>query len=134
MSRKSMTTRGVAAIEFALLLVLLVMLLTGLFVYSILLQIQQSVTRATGDGARLLQHLSQKEFDQANLDQAVAMAVKRGIKDAGLADSVDIKVEINWSVAGQATLIVIYPNPILNRSWDWLPVLENLKSQAVVKL
>ena len=44
---------GVAAIEFALIVTLLCLMLVGCLIYWRVLQAQQSVTRSAGDGARL---------------------------------------------------------------------------------
>lgn len=44
--------RGIAAIEFALIAILMLTLLMGLFVFWRAFQVQQSLYRAAGDGAR----------------------------------------------------------------------------------
>jgi len=131
MQTKFSPQRGVAAIEFALVLALLLMMLSGLFVYWLLLQTQQSVTRATGDGARVLQGLMNSGEEHAEIRQQVAMVVKRGIKDAGLANSADTDVEVLWA-AGSATVKVSYPLPISHHLWSGLSVLRSLEAQAVV--
>lgn len=49
--------QGVAAIEFALIATVMVVMLMGLFVFWRAFQAQQSLTRATGDGARMAHSL-----------------------------------------------------------------------------
>lgn len=133
MFRKCRASKGVAAIEFALLLVLLVIVLSSLFAYSMLLQTQQSVTRATGDGARLLQHLIHKGLDTDDLELKVIAAVQRGIEAAGLANSESTEVIFTWSTT-QVQVVVHYPNPISQHLWAELPVMRSLEAQAIVAL
>lgn len=49
--------QGVAAVEFALIATLMVVMLSGLFVFWRAYQAQQSLTRAAGDGARMAHSL-----------------------------------------------------------------------------
>lgn len=135
---KSSDCRGVAAIEFALVMLLLLVILSGLFVYGLLLQTQQSVVRATGDGARLLQEIAtpvklQNPSQRALVVQDVRSFVRRGIREAGLANSATTSVDVVWGT-GQATLNVTYPNPVGDGLWSGLKVLDRLDAQAVVAL
>ena len=108
---------GVAAVEFALLLSLMLVIFGGILVYWNLLQVQQSVARATGDGARMLQKLSLGEsntFDpqqitgRVAIEQKVAMTVQQSLQGAGVAGTQALQVSITWS-ANQASLQVDLP-------------------------
>lgn len=56
-TRRPHAQQGVAAIEFALIATVMVVMLVGLFVFWRAFQAQQSLTRATGDGARMAHSL-----------------------------------------------------------------------------
>lgn len=131
MQTKSSPQRGVAAIEFALVLALLLLMLSGLLVYWSLLQTQQSITRATGDGARVLQGLVNSGAACGEIEHQVEMVVQRGIKDAELANSADTEVDVEWD-AKRATVKVSYPHPISDHLWSGLSVLRSLEAHAVV--
>lgn len=55
--KKPQSQHGVAAIEFALIATVMVVMLIGLFIFWRAFQAQQSLTRATGDGARMAHSL-----------------------------------------------------------------------------
>lgn len=113
---------GVAALEFALIASLSVLMLTGMLVYWHALQTQQSVTRAAGDGARMVQHLvhsgqagfgPSKPSDQANVLQAATVVVQQSLAASGLPIATSpVQVQIHWS-SEQAVLQVAYPLPPL---------------------
>ena len=133
--------RGVAAIEFALVLLLMLLLFSGLVVYWQVLQAQQSVARATGDGARMLQELMQGSDPAVNalqtqgralIEQRVGATVRGSLAGAGLPDAHQTLVQVAWG-QGEASLNVSYPHvPVLGA----LPVpgLNALTSSSVVGL
>jgi Flp pilus assembly protein TadG len=112
--------RGVAAVEFALIAGIMVMLLMGMFVYWRVLQAQQSVARATGDGARIVQHLAYggmagynpaKPAERANILQATTDVVNQSLAASGIPPgSARTQVQISWGTS-QATLSVVYMLP-----------------------
>ena len=114
---------GLAAIEFALIGSIMALMLLGIFVYWRALQAQQSVTRAAGDGARLVQNLiygTQPGYDvrlATGIDKlrlAAIDVVKQSLQDSGMPGD----VIQNTSVAliannKQAQLTVTYHLPPL---------------------
>lgn len=112
--------RGVAAVEFALIAGVMVMLLMGMFVYWRVLQAQQSLARATGDGARMVQHLAfggmagynpAKPAERANILQATSDVVNQSLAASGIpAGTAPTQIQINWGTS-QATLSVVYMLP-----------------------
>ncbi|XJC73811.1 TadE/TadG family type IV pilus assembly protein [Delftia tsuruhatensis] len=112
--------RGVAAVEFALIAGVMVMLLMGMFVYWRVLQAQQSVARATGDGARMVQHLAfggmagfnpAKPAERANILQATTDVVNQSLTASGIPPgTAPTQVQIDWT-SSQATLSVVYMLP-----------------------
>lgn len=132
---------GVAAVEFALVLLLMLLLFSGLVIYWQVFQAQQSIARATGDGARMLQELIQGRDPAFNvlqmqgralIEQQVGVTVRGSLLGAGLPESLQTSVQISWGHAS-ALLQVSYPQvPILGA----LPVLglNELKSSSIVVL
>lgn len=112
--------RGVAALEFALIATLMLAMLMGLFVFWRALQAQQSLARATGDGARMVQHLvygglagfnPARPAERASILQAVTDVVHQSIAASGLPPgTAPAQVQIDWG-ASQATLTVVYLLP-----------------------
>ena len=112
--------RGVAAVEFALIAGVMVMLLMGMFVYWRVLQAQQSVARATGDGARMVQHLAfggmagfnpAKPAERASILQATTDVVNQSLTASGIPPgTAPTQVQIDWT-SSQATLSVVYMLP-----------------------
>lgn len=133
--------QGVAAVEFALVVVLMLLLLTGLAVYWQIFQAQQSVARATGDGARMLQELAQgndpafnvlETQGRALIVQRVTATVRSSLAGTGLPASQATAVNVSWGNYS-ALLQVSYPHvPVL--SMLQLPSLNALKSSSVVTL
>ncbi|CAB5685194.1 Flp pilus assembly protein TadG [Delftia tsuruhatensis] len=112
--------RGVAAVEFALIAGIMVMLLMGMFVYWRVLQAQQSLARATGDGARMVQQLvyggmagfnPTRPAEQANILQATIDVVNQSLAASGMPPgTAPTQIQIDWSTS-QATLSVVYMLP-----------------------
>ena len=135
--------RGVAAVEFALILLFMATVLVGLFFYWYMLQTHQSVTRATGDGARYLQEIAfsgdaAMTTNPTRMKQSVEQVVRSSLQEAGLEKNPQVNVE--WS-SGVAVLTVEYPSgfytgmdgvgtPELVDRWG----LEKLRSSSVIAL
>lgn len=137
-----MSQFGVAAIEFALLLTLMTLLLGGVAVYWHALQVQQSLSRATGDGARMLQQLSQGENAEFNpmtsagrlaIEQQVALTVKHSLKGTGLPLASNMTVTVGWG-NGRATIQVVYPYDIWGSAFSWILMPRNLQAKSVVAI
>lgn len=132
---------GVAAVEFALVLLLMLLLFSGLLVYWQVFQAQQSVARATGDGARMLQELAQgsdpafnvlETQGQVLIKQRVTSTVRGSLAGAGLQAADQTSVDILWGNYS-ALLQVSYPHvPVLGMLP--VPALNALKSSSVVTL
>lgn len=141
--------RGVAAVEFALLLLLMVSLLFGLFVFWYVLQTHQTVTRATGDGARFLQEIvfgsdvamnPSQAGGRLLIEQRVTKVVHRSLEEAGLVVTPQVQVHLNWTNA-DVKLEVEYPNALFagpNGTISSLKVpglqIEALRTTSVVML
>lgn len=132
---------AVAAVEFALVLTLMVLLLCGLAVYWQILQAQQSVARATGDGARMLQELVQGSDPRFNMNQSqgkalieqkVTLTVQHSLKGTGLPAVDQTNVNIRWR-SNSALLEVSYPNtPVLGLFL--IPSIGALTASSVIAL
>ena len=129
---------GVAAVEFALLLTLMLLTLSGVFVFWSMLQAQQTVTRATGDGARVLQQLvqgaaavggAQNEVQQQKMQQQVDIVVRQGLRGAGLL--APAMVQIQWGNP-QVVLQVVYPYELLGSLPSFIALPKSLFATAVV--
>lgn len=93
--------RGMASIEFALIAMFMVVLLMGLFVYWRAFQAQQSLTRATGDGARMVLSLintgtrypcaphANAANNQSFITDRLTEVVKQSLKQSGMPGAVD---------------------------------------------
>lgn len=100
--------RGVAAIEFALIAVFMIIMLLGLAVYWRAFQAQQSLTRAAGDGGRaILSVLAAGVGDPCHPQQAIA---NRATIQARVEQSVRASLERSYipgTVATQLTVTAI---------------------------
>jgi Flp pilus assembly protein TadG len=114
--------RGIAALEFAVIACLMIAVLVVMMVYWRVLQAQQSLTRATGDGARMVQGLvfsapagynAALPAGQANILLAAKAVITQSLQASGLpSDAALLDVQINWT-ATQAKLQVDYALPPL---------------------
>lgn len=122
-SRYSLTHGGAASIEFALIAMLMVLMLLGILVYWRVLQAQQSVARATGDGARMVQNLIYgtfsayditKESETHTIQAAAEDVVKRSLQNSGIPGNPQQAASITLTVStSQARLNVSYQLPPL---------------------
>ncbi|KKW68980.1 hypothetical protein AAV94_02140 [Lampropedia cohaerens] len=112
--------RGVASIEFAMIAALMVLILLGMLVYWRVLQAQQSVTRATGDGARIVQNLIYGALpdyaitDPASIEAAAATVVQRSLAGSGIPGNPLQDTSVTLTVGeSEALLRVTYRLPAL---------------------
>lgn len=121
---------GVAAVEFVLIAALMALMLLGMFVYWRVLQAQQSVTRAAGDGARLVQSLiygASKDYDVSDPANAKIEAAAKDIVKASLqGSSIPGSPQQNTTVK----LTVGTNEAILNVTYCLPPLFGNVCEQA----
>lgn len=120
---KARQQAGVAAIEFALIGSLMALMLLGIFVYWRALQAQQSVTRATGDGARLVHSLiygTQPGYDFrlasgiSGLRAAATAVVQQSLQDNGVPGDITQNTAVLLTASADKTeLTVTYQLPPL---------------------
>lgn len=111
---------GVAAIEFALIATLMILMLLGMFVYWRALQAQQSVARATGDGARLVQNLIYGALPgyeitaPDTIKAAATEVVKQSLQNSGIPGNPEQDTTVTLTVGtNEARLNVTYRLPPL---------------------
>lgn len=145
--------RGIAALEFALLAVLVMLpLFLGISVFWEVLQTQQVVARATGDGARQVSRLLNRPrqpqadgslpTDAQFLASATARAqdsVRASLRThLGAASGVDSRVTVALKPSGTThwTLDVAYARPALLGSAGGLNIIEpeTIQSRSFIQL
>lgn len=117
---------GVAAVEFALVAVVMLSLLLGLSIYWRAYQAQQSLTRAAGDGARLVHSLltSGKHYpchvpdalsNQQYIQAQVLSIMSESLAQSGMPQTPSTPLRLShfqWACAnGQASFVVRYALP-----------------------
>lgn len=149
----SLQEKGIAAIEFSLIAALMAMMLVGSLIYWRTLQAQQSITRAAGDGARIVQNLIYgtlpgydvtKASEIGNLSSAATTVVQQSLQGSGIPGNPlqDTTVTLTPG-SGEVHLNVAYrlpplfgnsngqPKPVTFGSWS-LTEPASLKATAVV--
>lgn len=134
---------GVAAIEFALIAILMVLMLLGIMIYWRVLQAQQSVTRSAGDGARIVQSLIYgplsgyditKQSGVNNIAAAASNVVKSSLQGSGIPGTPQQDTTVTMSSdANNAYLSVIYRLPPLFGSADGQPRPIQLSNWALTE-
>lgn len=134
---------GVAAIEFALIVTLLCLMLVGCLIYWRVLQAQQSVTRSAGDGARLVQSLIYgtlpgyditKQAEAESIKAAASEVVKKSLQGSGLPGNPQQDSNVTFtSSANQMRLHVTYRLPPLFGNADGQAQPVQLGSWALVE-
>ncbi|RMX06319.1 pilus assembly protein [Corticibacter populi] len=124
-NRRPPRQRGVAAIEFAFIAALMALMLLGLLVYWRVLQAQQSVTRAAGDGARIVQNLIYGALPghditvPASIQAAADDVVKRSLQHSGIPGNPLQDTTVTLTVGtDEARLNVSYRLPALFGNTD----------------
>ncbi|GHD62041.1 TadE/TadG family type IV pilus assembly protein [Jeongeupia chitinilytica] len=131
--------RGAAALEFALTLPLLLILIYGLAAYSMLFVLQQQLTLAAAEGGRAAMRFASSTTAR---DSAITAAIRQGVSGWPTARQNLVNVQIR--PAGGAcpanltclAIVVTYPyaaQPILPSMFG-LPYPTTLSSQAAVQL
>lgn len=140
---KPLHQSGVAALEFALIATLMILILLGCLVYWRVLQAQQSVTRATGDGARIVQNLIygtlsgydlSQQSDIGNITAAATTVVRQSLQGSGIPgnpqqDTTVTLISSNYEVR----LNVVYRLPPLFSDSDGQPQTDNFSSWALTE-
>ena len=144
--------RGIAALEFALLaLFVMLPVFLGLFVFWEVLQTQQVVTRATGDGARQISRLlnvprlpksngslpTEEEF-RASAAALATDSVRASLRShLGQGSALDsrVTVALTPSAANHWTLDVSYARPALLGRGGGLNFIEpaSIKARSVIQ-
>lgn len=136
---------GVAAVEFALVASIMLLLFMGIFVYWHALQAQQSVTRAAGDGARHVHSLVfESRFKNINFQEAAQTVVEHSLRQSGLGlDHLKAQELASLVTLAQTaqdiTVTVTYPIQLFpgdgsNALSDLLGMPRQLQSQSVIQL
>ncbi|GAB2715370.1 TadE/TadG family type IV pilus assembly protein [Comamonas sediminis] len=145
--------RGVAAIEFALIAVFMVVMLLGVTVYWRAFQAQQSLTRAAGDGARAILgvlaagvsdpcHPTQAAANRATIQLRVAQSVRSSLERSDIPGTVADQLTvgaIQWQAAcpstgtGSATFELRYQlAPLFGTQSAWVTEPRQLYEKSVV--
>lgn len=117
--------RGIAALEFALLAIFVMLpLFLGICVFWEVLQTQQVLTRATGDAARQVSRTLHR-FDNGSLlsDEEVHASISAALR-SHLGRDVDSLLTVKLSGTGPVTLNVTYKRPALLGSAGGLNFIE----------
>ena len=101
--------RGVAAIEFSLVLLLLLLMLYGLVTLGAMLYVQQAVSRAAGDGARAIAALNAQVATDDPLIRDVVIRSLSAAQIAPTSSGATLQQRRDWLV--QNVTISIAPAP-----------------------
>jgi len=145
--------RGVAAIEFALIAVFMLVMLLGLTVYWRAFQAQQSLTRAAGDGARAILgvlavgvsdpcHPTQAAANRATIQLRVAQSVRASLERSDVPGTVADQLTVSpiqWQAAcpstgtGSASFELRYQLvPLFGTPGQWITEPSELYEKSVV--
>jgi Flp pilus assembly protein TadG len=113
--RRAGSERGAAAVEFALVLPILIMLLLGIVEFGRIFNVQVSVTNAAREGARVMAI----ENDPAQA-AAAAIAAAPSVSPAIGAGNITI-TPTDCAGGGTATVTIDYPVDYLTGWFDFLP-------------
>ena len=136
--------RGVAAVEFTLIAVIMIVLLLGMLVFWRTFQTQQTVNRAAGDGARHALTLitngtypcttSTSAKNRAQIQATVLAIIQQQIKQAGLDDANISVLNTLWNCPTSTTAIGTYSfnvkytlPPLLQNGQSWLSEPDSLQ-------
>lgn len=142
------TEKGVASVEFAMIAVVMLMIFLGLSIYWRTYQVQQSLTRAAGDGARHIHSLmatgkhypcSVKDAveNQIFIQNQVLQVMQQSLQQSGLPDDDGqtplTMSALNWSCAnGQVSFEISYTLAPMFGISHWLSEPTQLKERSVV--
>lgn len=145
--------RGVAAIEFALIAVFMLVMLLGLTVYWRAFQAQQSLTRAAGDGARAILgvlavgvsdpcHPTKAAANRATIQLRVVQSVRASLERSDVPGTVANQLTVSpiqWQAAcpssgtGSASFELRYQLvPLFGTPGQWITEPSQLYEKSVV--
>jgi Flp pilus assembly protein TadG len=118
--------RGAAAVEFALVLPLLVLLLFGIIEFSRVWNLKQTLTDAAREGTRIAVISERMELTQTQLEDSVRRTVMRIAALAALDPAqLDIVPTVGGSPGTTAQVALTYPyDPLFGA---WFPGLQSLQ-------
>lgn len=104
--------RGIAAIEFALIAILMVLMLLGALVYWRAFQAQQSLTRAAGDGARTILSIvasginnpCKSQPNQNLIEARIQQTVIQSLTLSSMPGTVPPQLTVDWSMVCSGTV------------------------------
>lgn len=107
-SAKAKRQRGIAAIEFAFIAMIMLVMLLGSLVYWRAFQAQQSLTRAAGDGARAAHsliasglsdpcHPTKAATNQTKIEERIKQSITRSLEQSSMPGTVAQQLDIRLS-------------------------------------
>lgn len=155
LSQRRQKQQGLAAIEFALIAIIMVVMLLGSLVYWRAFQAQQSLTRAAGDGARAVLSMvssgipvpchpdgAKASAGRALIEERMQTLVIRSLEQSGMPGKVSDQLSIGalqWlnacpsSGEGSVSFELSYElPPLLGGSGQWIAEPRQLSEKSVV--
>lgn len=149
-SARADTQKGTAAVEFALIAIIMIVMLMGILVSWRAFQAQQSLTRAAGDGARAIlgvialgtsdpchptKAIANQTLIQQRVEQTISQSLQRSAMPGNVVQQLSVGT-IQWQgcpASGVATFELHYQlPPLLGTMGQWLSEPSQLSERSVV--